>query len=122
MNKLILLFIVLMVAGCKEKFVSPVPPVDTGYLVIEGVINNGGSTEITLSRTTNLSDTSKKYETGATIQLEDSRNNSIPIFESTFGHYSLGNIQLDTTLTYQLTIHTANSEVYQSDFIPIKNN
>ena len=123
MNKLLFLAIVLLTAGCKEKFISPAPAVVTGYLVIEGVVNNGGGpTNIRLSRTSKLTDTAKKNETGALVQLEDNRNNKISFSETGKGNYSVANLQLDTSLRFRLNIKTANNEIYQSDFVSINNN
>ena len=123
MNKLLFLAIALLTAGCKEKFISPAPTVVTGYLVIEGVVNNGGGqTNIRLSRTTKLTDTAKIYENGAFLELEDNRNNKIPFSESGNGNYSVENLQLDTSLRYRLNISTANNENYQSDFVAVNNN
>ena len=123
MNKLLFLAIALLTAGCKEKFISPAPTVVTGYLVIEGVVNNGGGqTNIRLSRTTKLTDTAKIYENGAFLELEDNRNNKIPFSENGNGNYSVENLQLDTSLRYRLNISTANNENYQSDFVAVNNN
>ncbi|MDB5277434.1 MAG: hypothetical protein JWR61_2389 [Ferruginibacter sp.] len=117
MNKILLLLIVVFVAGCKEKFDSPAPKVATGYLVIEGVVDgDGGQTNIRLSRTAGLKDTSKLMEQGAVVLLEDSAGNSYPLYENGIGMYS-GNLNLNTSTGYRLKINTQNSETYQSDFV-----
>ena len=75
MNKLLLFLFVLVIAGCKEKFISPAPAVVTGYLVVEGIVNNdGGTTNIKLSRTTSLNDIANIQESGALVKLEDNNN------------------------------------------------
>jgi hypothetical protein len=123
MNKVLLFAIVLLMAGCKEKFESPAPPVITGYLVVEGVVNNeGGTTNIRLSRTTGLNETGMVYEAGAFVQLEGDNNSFFQLFENGFGNYTTDNLSLDTSLKYRLSIKTSNNEVYLSDFIKIKKN
>ena len=122
MNKLLFPVIVLLIASCKQEFISPAPSIYTGYLVVEGVINNGGKTSILLSRTNSLRDTVKKYERGAKMQLEDNHNNTISFLENSNGSYSITTLQLDTSLRYRLHIKTSNNEVYQSDFVGINYN
>lgn len=123
MNKFILPVLLLLAASCKEKFVSPAPPVTTGYLVVEGVVNNdGGLTTLKLSRTTNLDDTSSKPEGGALVKLEDNNSTSLQLFETTNGNYIVDNLHLDTSHKYRLAIVTANNEEYLSDFVNVLNN
>ncbi len=120
-----LLFAILIaLAGCKEKFISPALPVVTGYLVVEGVINNDGdATNIHLSRTTSLSEAGTvKPEQGATVLLEDSLNNTIQLYENNAGTYTTSNIHLDAAHNYRLTINTSNNENYQSDFVKVRYN
>jgi Domain of unknown function (DUF4249) len=122
-NKLIGLALVLMVTGCKEKFVSPAPAIVTGYLVVEGVINNeGGLTNIKLSRTTSLNDNNNLPEKGAIVRIADSSNNTMELLESSAGNYTIDNLHLDATKKYRLSIKTSNNEEYLSDFAAIRNN
>ncbi|MEP7111256.1 MAG: DUF4249 family protein [Ferruginibacter sp.] len=122
-NKLVGFALVLLVAGCKEKFVSPAPSVVTGYLVVEGVINNdGGETNIRLSRTTNLNDTRNILETGAIVNLENGNNTPIQLLESSAGNYTVDNLHLDPAIKYRLSIKTSNNEEYLSDFGSVRNN
>lgn len=123
MNKLLLFAFVLLIAGCKEKFVSPAPAVVTGYLVVEGVINNeGGTTNIRLSRTTGLNATGNIQESGALVKLEDSNNSFFQLLENSNGNYTIDNLHLDTSLKYRLSIKTTNNEDYLSDFVKIIKN
>lgn len=123
MNKLLLFAFVLLIAGCKEKFVSPAPTVVTGYLVVEGVINNeGGATNVRLSRTIGLNDTGNVRESGALVKLEDSNNSFFQLFENSNGNYTIDNLYLDTSLKYRLSIKTSNNEDYLSDFVKIIKN
>jgi hypothetical protein len=123
MNKLILIAFVLILTGCKESYVSPVPPVDTGYLVLEGVIDvEGVYTSIRLSRTTALDEQVITRERGALVRLEDSNNSTLHLLETSEGNYTAGNLHLDTSLKYRIAITTANQEVYLSDFVSVRNN
>ena len=123
MNKLLLFLFVLVIAGCKEKFISPAPAVVTGYLVVEGIVNNeGGTTNIKLSRTTSLNDIANIQESGAQVKLEDNNNSFYALFENSNGNYTIDNLHLDTSLKYRLSIKTSNNEDYLSDFVKIKKN
>ncbi len=123
MNKLLLFLFVLVIAGCKEKFISPAPAVITGYLVVEGIVNNeGGTTNIKLSRSISLNDTGNIKESGALVKLEDNNNSFYQLFENSNGNYTIDNLHLDTSLKYRLVIKTSNNEDYLSDFVKIKKN
>ncbi|MCW3090093.1 MAG: hypothetical protein JWP81_1162 [Ferruginibacter sp.] len=123
MNKLLFLALVSLATGCKEKYISPAPLVTTGYLVVEGVINNGGGvTNLKLSRTTDLKNNSNITERAAIVKLESSSNGVLQLKENFAGNYSIDNLQLDTSLKYRLNIITGNNEQYLSDFVKIRNN
>lgn len=123
MNKLIIVAVFFMVTGCKERFLSPVPKVPSGYLVVEGVVNNGGvETNIMLSRTTNLGENRTQKETGAVVRIESNNNTSFLLAENAEGNYNINNVQLDTSLEYRLAITTSNNEEYISDYEPVRNN
>lgn len=122
MNKLIIVVVVL-IAGCREPFLSPVPDVSSGYLVVEGVLNNGGEeTTIKLSRTTSLTENKTLKETGAVVRIESTDNTSFLLTENTEGNYNINNLQLDTNLKYRLAITTSNNEEYVSDYEAVRNN
>ena len=115
MNKLIIVAVILLVAGCKEKYISPVPPVVTGFLVVEGVINNGeGETNIKLSRTVSLNDNAVVKETGAFVRLQGTNNTSYILTENNEGIYSIANLNLDTSFKYRLAVNTGNNQEYLS--------
>ena len=57
--------------SCKETFEADLLVVPQGYLVVEGVINADGPTQIKLSRTTPLDDNRAfKAEGNARVQIE----------------------------------------------------
>ena len=124
MNKLLTAAIIFLMAGCKEKYLSPVVRTATGYLVMEGVINNGGEeTKIKLSRTTYLSGGNAIHpEKAAIVKLESNTNISFDLAESSEGTYTINNLQLDTSLQYRLNIKTNKGEEYLSDYARVRNN
>ncbi|MEO6720835.1 MAG: DUF4249 domain-containing protein [Ferruginibacter sp.] len=123
MNKLIILLVVLFAAGCKEKFISPAPPVSSGYLVMEGIVNDGGGiTNIRLSRTTSLNNGINKHEDQATVKIEGSDNSSISFSQNAPGNYTISNLHLDPAIKYRLSVKTSNNEEYLSDFVTVRPN
>ena len=124
MNKIIIIIILagLVAGGCKEKFVSPALPVVSGYLVIEGVVNDGGGiTRLKLSRTTSLNNKATVKEAGANVKIEGSNNLSFSLVESTPGNYTIDNLHLDPAIKYRLSVKTSSQE-YLSDFVNIRPN
>src|ERR1700749_4506250 len=66
-------FIVLALCfafGCVQKFQPSIPASYTGYLVVEGIINSSGPASVTLTRTNILNDSTKLFETGASVLVE----------------------------------------------------
>lgn len=109
--------------GCKEKYISPVISPNTGYLVVEGVINSGnGETNITLSRTVALSSNVINYEGGAKVNVEGDDNSLYPLSEISKGHYTISKLNLNTTKKYRINIATLDGKKYLSDFASVKNN
>lgn len=115
--------LLVMLQACKEKYDLPFKSPPTGYLVVEGVINTGpGSTNIQLSRTTSLSDSSTylHIETGASVLVEGSDNSVFPLFEKVPGNYSADQLILNNALQYRLRIKTIGGKEYLSDFVQPK--
>ena len=125
MKKIIIIIAMIAVAaGCKKPYNPPAIAAPASYLVVEGVINNGtDATVIKLSRTIPLSSKTKPQpELGAEVSVENERNESIILSDNlNNGQYSAGVLQLDNTLKYRLKIRTTSGQLYQSDFVPIKN-
>ena len=117
------ILLLLFAFGCKEKYISPVVSPNTGYLVVEGVINSGsGETNITLSRTTKLTNQSVVFESGANVFVESEDKALIALKEINTGHYSVSNLNLPITKKYRLSIVTKDGKTYKSDLASIKNN
>jgi len=118
----IIIFLPVVLTACKDIYVSPVRLPDPGYLVVEGVINSGaGNTTIKLSRTTLLTDGTRKMETGATVVIQDENNGTYPLAESIRGEYAVNDLNLDPTRKYRLRIVT-NGKEYLSDYVAVNNN
>jgi Domain of unknown function (DUF4249) len=124
MKKIVLYTAALMIfAGCREKYESPVVTPVTGYLVVEGIVNSGpGTTTITLSRSTQLNNRTKLFEKGALVKLESDNNQSIVLKEVQEGQYAGSNLNLDPARRYRLSVTTAGNKQYQSDYVAVRNN
>ncbi len=118
-------YIVLLVlsAGCKQRYTPPVTSPGAGYLVVEGFINNGPEpTTIKLTRTTKIVDTaSVVYEHNARVIIEGDDGESYPLPESGAGIYTTASLPaLGRANKYRLHISTANGSEYMSDYSPVK--
>lgn len=94
----------------------------TNYLVVEGLINSGeGPTNIQLSRTTKLADTTVlKPESGAQVMVEGDDNIHYFLAEKEAGVYSVDQSTLNINNKYRLLIHTSNGKEYASEYVPVK--
>ena len=124
MRKLLcIIFIIAVAAACKDKYDAPLKLSETGFLVIEGVVNSaGGATTLTLSRTTQLDNRNVLYEKGASVKIEGEDNSIVLLQETTAGHYSSPGIILPQGRKYRLNIITANGKQYLSDFVAVRSN
>ena len=122
MNKLFIIAVILL-AACKEKYEAPYRAPDTGFLVVEGVINSGqGGTTITLSRSSKLDNRNVVYEKKALVKVEGEDNSFFQLVETTDGHYTAASLALDKARRYRLHITTGNGKQYLSDFVAVRNN
>jgi hypothetical protein len=121
MKNVFFLFIVVLITACKDKYESPVKPLATGYLVLEGVINAGNAnTTLTLSRTTNLDNRAVQYEEGAQVKIEGEDNSLYFISEAGPGIYVANNLNLPVGRKYRLRIKTKNGKEYLSDYEAVR--
>lgn len=116
--QIILFFSVLFLGNaCKEPYDPPAIVETKSYLVVEGFINISGETKISLSRSTNLKDTSKIVpERRASVLIENEQNARFMLPESSPGKYTLTASGLTAGAKYRLRIKTTSSE-YLSDFV-----
>jgi hypothetical protein len=120
MKQLFYCLLVIALAACKEKYTPPFATPDTGYLVVEGVINKGpGLTLIELSRTNKLTNANKKYERGAKVQVEGDDNSTFLLAETGVGGYT-ASLNLLNDKKYRLRIKTVSGKEYLSDFVEVK--
>ncbi len=125
MKKLTYYFFLALVPtmSCKEKYLPALNLPATSFLVVEGYINSGsGATNITLSRTIKLTDTTTiLYETKATVRVEGKNNTSaIQLTEGTPGRYTIAQLTLNPNDQYRLRIKTSNGKEYVSDFSAVR--
>src|SRR5688572_1498732 len=111
------ILIIIMIAGCKDRYDADLKDTDKSLLVVEGVLNVGmDSTMITLSMTVNVNaKTIFKPVTGAKLSVEDKNGNIIPLNAMTAGRYG-NKLNLGLGNEYRLRITSDNKE-YLSDFI-----
>lgn len=119
----IICLVYILAFGCRDRFIAEYNTPETGYLVVEGYINNSDSpTVIKLSRTAKLmGEGGHKPETGATIFVESENNNRSPLYETSAGTYSSNNaIPLDAATRYRIVI-SANGKNYISEYSEVIN-
>ncbi|HEY1061610.1 MAG TPA: DUF4249 domain-containing protein [Daejeonella sp.] len=120
--KLILCISVLLFSlSCKKPFEHDAISDSATLLVVEGIINQGGQTNIMLSRTLKIADKSVlQMEKGAKVQVEGSNNSILALTESAAGIYTLPNTTFNATLQYRLRIKTIAGKEYLSDLMPVR--
>ncbi len=117
---LFLLGCILITDSCVKPFVPPVHDSVGGFLVVDGIIlGNGASTNIRISRSRSLGDsTQNSPENGASVHIEDENGSSVTLTEDSNGIYST-NALFTSAGRYRLKIFTAGRE-YSSDVVVIK--
>lgn len=113
------LLLLLLLVGCKEDYDSPFVSPNSGFLVVEGVINSGqGRTSIKLSRTAKLENQLLKvqHEKGASVKVEGEDNSSYGLNETSEGNYTANNLNLNNAVKYRLHIRTLTGKEYVSDY------
>lgn len=116
-----LIFILLIATTCKEPYISPVIVANNNYLVVDGIINNGDSSRIVLSRTRNLGDTAiSSPESFAAISIVGEAGDVFSLEESAKGIYTGATSALNINEKYQIRIITGANVVYESDFVPVQ--
>jgi Domain of unknown function (DUF4249) len=113
------ILLVLMV-GCKEKYVVQVNTPATGYLVVEGFINIIGNTDFMLTRSSGVDTPRLIPESGAEVDIQMQGGGSYFLTEGFGGHYSIDGLNLDPGQQYRLHIQTANGKEYISDYSVVK--
>ena len=120
MRNFVYCMLLVLAAGCKEKFDLPTDSPDTGYLVIEGVISPGPqTTRIDLSRTNKANSSTKQFEKKALVQVEGD-DNSVQTLPETFDGAYTSVLNIDNAKQYRLRIKTSDGNEFLSDYVGVK--
>ena len=120
MRNFVYCILLVLAAGCKEKFDLPTDSPDTGYLVIEGVISPGPqTTRIDLSRTNKANSSTKQFEKKALVQVEGD-DNSVQTLPETFDGAYTSVLNIDNAKQYRLRIKTSDGNEFLSDYVGVK--
>lgn len=113
-----LYFILTLVLGlhCREKYEVLLPPTQTHVLVVEGIVNSGGSTNIRLTRATNLRELAIVPELGASVFVDGDDHSAFQLTAIDSGNYFAPQVPLNSGVKYRLRIITADNKEYQSDY------
>lgn len=90
-----------------------------GVLVVEGILNGNGVTQIILNRTTRLSDKRIQPETGALLYIEGESNGAAHVLtevDRERGIYLSDPLTFDNNSRYRLKIQTQDSREYATDY------
>jgi Domain of unknown function (DUF4249) len=114
--------LILLTAGCKQRYDSPVHSPVTGYLVIDGFISNdpAATSTIKLSRSAKLDSTNIEFERGALVKLEGQDNSFYTLLETDSGHYNISNLVLNNIVKYRIDITTSDGKQFLSEFEEVK--
>lgn len=118
----LLIFLLIVVAGCKEKYIPKVKNTTTNYLVVDGTINSGsGPTVIRISRTTKMVDSVRfNPENGATVSVQSNDNTNIPLIARGNGIYSADQLSINNSKQYRVHIKTRDGKEYASEYVEVK--
>lgn len=120
---LLLFYILFLLQGCKEVYDPLIISPQTGYLVVEGLINSGTEpTTIKLSRTTKLEESVfQKPEINASVVVEGDNNTTFTLVQSGAGIYSSSQpLQLNATASYRIKINTSDGGEYVSRYSSVR--
>jgi hypothetical protein len=120
--RLSLIFLLLTLAACRERYGLPLEAAKNNLLVVEGNILNGDTTRIRLSRTSPIAERTLVAESGATLQIEGDDNSVVPLVESPTepGTYSSPPLTLNNARQYRLRIYSGDKE-YESAWLTVVN-
>lgn len=118
----LLILLLFVVAGCKEKYIPKVKDTITNYVVVDGTINSGnGPTVIRISRTTKMVDSVRfNPETGASVSVQGNDNTNFPLVDRGSGIYSADRLTINNAKQYRVHIKTKNGNEYASEYVEVK--
>jgi hypothetical protein len=76
----------MLIGGCKEKYVVHINTPAAGYLVVEGFINVSGSTNILLTRSSGVDTPRYIAEPGAAVDIQTENGPNYVLAEDYTGH------------------------------------
>jgi hypothetical protein len=114
------IILLVLLGGCKEKYVVKINAPANGYLVVEGFINTSGNTDIKLTRSSGIDTPRYIPEPGAEVDIQMENGINFTLAEDYNGHYSIAGLSLDPSQQYRLHILTANGKEYVSDYSLVK--
>ena len=123
--KYILAFVVACSAAqCRKTFNPPEIRAGNHFLAVDGFINTGANavSTFTLTRSLNLSDTIPNIpELNADVNILSSDGDSYPLTDTgAHGIYFSSSLNLDNSLSYQLSVTTSEGNKYVSDLVKPK--
>jgi hypothetical protein len=111
--------LLLVLAGCTDKYTPDVISAPQSFLVVDGFINSQGVTTIQLSRTFTVASKDKPpVETRATLAIEEQAGRRFALLETDKGTYTSADLNLSPGKNYRLLITTRTGQQYASDFVP----
>lgn len=120
---IVLVFICLL-AGCKEEYYPNINATEQSVLVVEGMLNAQGPTNVQLTRTYRLDGLPQlRPEANAQVTVEGTSGVVFPLHDlSGDGNYSSNGLQLDAAAQYKLHIRTVDGKEYESEPISLLKN
>ncbi len=109
--------------SCVEPYNPPVIENGVSILIVDGSMNPQGKSKIRLTRSQNLSETSKVgVELKAIVSFEDEAGSALVLQEEGNGYYSLPQQTFDLQKKYRVKITTTDAKEYASEFVPVVKN
>lgn len=114
--------ILFLIQACREPYIPPAIKNNVNYLVVDGFLNAGDTTIITLSRTHSLSDSASSLpELNAQVSVLGEFGESFSLYGDGVGRYIIPSLTLNPAEKYQLQILTGDGKKYLSDSITVVN-
>lgn len=110
-------FLVVTIVSCKEIYAPKIVSSSSSYMVVEGVLNVGGPTSISISRTTKLDNKDFIGESGAQVTVEGKDNSTRSMLSNGTGIYTSPDLNLNLNDEYRLRIRTSDGKEYLSEYI-----
>lgn len=108
--RLFVFLILASVIGCRERYDIPYTQPPAGFLVVEGIINAAGVTEVRLSRTTPVGQRALLTEKGAAVEIQGDNNQRFSLNEVDSGVYRSAFLNLAGDAQYRLWISAGGKE------------